>query len=138
MRRASVLRALLAAFGRQFLVLGLLKLLNDALNFAGPLLMNGLLLHLASRRGGATDDGAWAGVARAALCWRRPDPASPEFGAACAVLLAASLLSKVRASVTLPPAPWADSGPCLKRGGIATALGAPIRWPSSSSPARLA
>jgi hypothetical protein len=44
----SLLRVLIAAYGRPFFALGGLKLANDALNFAGPLLLNALLCHLSS------------------------------------------------------------------------------------------
>lgn len=45
-RSPSLLRALFHPFGWSFLLLGGLKFINDALNFAGPLLLNGLLKYL--------------------------------------------------------------------------------------------
>ena len=44
-------------FGLPYLSLGILKLLNDALNFAGPLLLNALLGYLDSTDDGAEDAG---------------------------------------------------------------------------------
>jgi hypothetical protein len=43
LRPATLLRALLRTFGAEFFWLGLLKLLNDCLNFSGPLLLNQLV-----------------------------------------------------------------------------------------------
>ncbi|KAH7623235.1 hypothetical protein Ndes2526B_g01656 [Nannochloris sp. 'desiccata'] len=45
-RSPSLLRALFNSFGWNFLALGGLKFVNDALNFAGPVLLNGLLRYL--------------------------------------------------------------------------------------------
>jgi hypothetical protein len=42
-RQQSLLKALLKSFGAEFLMLGFLKLLNDSLNFSGPLLLNQLV-----------------------------------------------------------------------------------------------
>ena len=75
---------------------------GDALNFAGPLLLNQLLRHLATAAGAARDDaGSGSGGAAAApsapLAARWfPDVADPRFGYGCAALLAASLFLKVR------------------------------------------
>jgi hypothetical protein len=45
-RSPSLLRALFQPFGWSFLALGGFKFINDALNFAGPVLLNGLLRYL--------------------------------------------------------------------------------------------
>lgn len=82
----SLLRAIAAAYGRQYLLLGLLKLAGDSLNFAGPLLLNLIMRHLAAKPGGA--------VTLRLLGWRLP-LAAPAFGYACAAALAGSLLLKV-------------------------------------------
>lgn len=89
-REPSLLRAIVAAYGWPYLLLGLLKAAGDALNFAGPLWLNLLLMHLAaapSSRGGAPRPIRILG-------WRL-DAAVPLFGYCCAALLAASLLLKV-------------------------------------------
>lgn len=60
-KRAPLLLQCLRAFGRQYVAIGILKLLNDGLNvLAGPILLNRLLLQLQgaqpSDAGSATDD----------------------------------------------------------------------------------
>lgn len=104
----SLLRAIVGAYGRPYLWLGLLKLAGDALNFAGPLLLNLLLRHLAAAPAhGAVSAG---GGQRRLLGWT-PDVAAPAFGYACAAALAGSLVLKVC---------WAGTGvlgPCLLEGG---------------------
>ena len=89
-----------AAYGRAYLTLGALKLLGDALNFAGPLLLNGLLRHLDSGRapGPKGGDGGFAGAGGRShvihiFRWA-VDVGDPRFGYACAALLAASLVLK--------------------------------------------
>ncbi len=92
-RCPSLLRAIVAAYGRPYLLLGVLKAVSDALSFAGPMLLNLLLRHL----GAAAPAGA-AGASSATLRtlgWEM-DVAAPMFGYACAALLAASLVLKVR------------------------------------------
>lgn len=83
----SLLRAILAAYGRPYLSLGVLKLCGDALNFAGPLFLNLLLHHLAAAPAAATPRPRtlWGSL----LGWR---PGTPAFGYACAAGLVASLL----------------------------------------------
>ncbi|PSC76164.1 ABC transporter C family member 13 isoform X1 isoform A [Micractinium conductrix] len=99
-RAPSLLRALASAYGWPYLRLGVLKAAGDALNFAGPLLLNQLLRHLATAAGAARDDaGSGSGGAAAApsapLAARWfPDVADPRFGYGCAALLAASLFLK--------------------------------------------
>ena len=39
----SLIKGLIKTFGREFLWLGLMKLVNDTLNFSGPLLLNKLV-----------------------------------------------------------------------------------------------
>lgn len=41
--KRTLISALMRCFGKQFLLLGIIKLLNDALNFSGPLLLNKLV-----------------------------------------------------------------------------------------------
>ena len=89
----SLLRAIVATYGWPYFLLGLLKAAGDALNFAGPLLLNLLLRHLAAAPGGGGGGGGGGGTT-SLLGWR-VDVAAPLFGYACAALLAASLLLKV-------------------------------------------
>eukprot|EP00887_Chlorella_sp_A99_P004434 scaffold30.g4434.t1 len=99
----SLLRAIIGAYGLPYLWVGLLKLAGDALNFAGPLLLNRLLLHLSasgsSPGSGAapasSSGGGGGGAIRVApgASWR-PDPGAPAFGYAVAGLLALSLVAK--------------------------------------------
>ena len=94
----SLLRAIASAYGRPYLALGLLKAAGDALNFAGPMLLNLLLRHLASRRsggGGCAGESDGGGASLPLPGGWRLDVAAPGFGYACAVLLAASLVLKV-------------------------------------------
>jgi hypothetical protein len=42
-RQITLLKALLRTFGGEFFLLGLLKFVNDTLNFSGPLLLNQLV-----------------------------------------------------------------------------------------------
>lgn len=102
-RQPSLLRALVAAYGRPYFWLGGLKLCNDILNFAGPLLLNALLRHLGSRGGSSSSSTApgrqatvLVGKPGTLLGW---DVASPLFGYTCAALLAASLALKVSAQL---------------------------------------
>lgn len=91
-RVPSLLRAIVAAYGRPYLLLGVLKAASDALSFAGPMLLNLLLRHLSA----AAPAGA-AGASSAALHllgWEA-DVAAPSFGYACTALLAGSLVLKV-------------------------------------------
>jgi hypothetical protein len=101
----SLLRAIIASYGRPYFLLGLLKAAGDALNFAGPLLLNLLLRHLAARGGSSHGSGGSgsssgsdvaSGDALRLLGWQA-DVGAPAFGYACAALLAGSLVLKVRA-----------------------------------------
>lgn len=93
-RSPSLLRALASAYGSTYAVIGLLKLASDALNFAGPVLLNALLRHLSgipsspnSRSSGKSDAlGGGGGLL--------PDPSRPAFGYAAAGGLAAALVLK--------------------------------------------
>ncbi|MED6166077.1 hypothetical protein PIB30_105555 [Stylosanthes scabra] len=51
----SLLRALCSAYGLPYLCLGLLKVINDCIGFAGPLLLNKLIQFL--QQGSMTSDG---------------------------------------------------------------------------------
>jgi hypothetical protein len=100
----SLLRAIVASYGRPYFLLGLIKAAGDALNFAGPLLLNLLLRHLAARGGSSHGSGGSSGSgsnsasgdALHLLGWQA-DVGTPAFGYACAALLAGSLVLKVRA-----------------------------------------
>ena len=93
----SLLRALFSPFGPQFLSLGLLKLCNDALNFAGPLLLNGLLRYLSDQtEPGADRISTVSSSSSSSSSSSYLDPSSFAFaGGACAALLALSLFLKV-------------------------------------------
>ena len=99
----SLLRAIVAAYGRPYFLLGLLKAAGDALNFAGPLLLNLLLRHLAARSGSSHGSGDTLRL----LGWQA-DVGAPAFGYACAALLAGSLVLKVRAWYCMPGATTAS------------------------------
>lgn len=101
----SLLRAIVAAYGRPYFWLGLLKLAGDALNFAGPLLLNLLLRHLAAAPAQHTNSPSFSDANRSGssgggssilslLGWHA-DVAEPGFGYACAAALAGSLVLKV-------------------------------------------
>lgn len=101
----SLLRAIVAAYGRPYFWLGVLKLAGDALNFAGPLLLNLLLRHLAAApalhgshpsSSHPSSSGSHAAGSRvlSLLGWHA-DVAAPAFGYACAAALAGSLVLKV-------------------------------------------
>lgn len=94
----SLLRAVVGAFGWPFFRLGILKAAGDALNFAGPLLLNLLLKHLAAAPAGHphVDGGAAPGTEMRLAGWHL-DVKAPLFGFGCAALLAASLILKVSA-----------------------------------------
>ncbi|KAK9825002.1 hypothetical protein WJX81_008465 [Elliptochloris bilobata] len=89
-RPARLLAALWRAFGGPFVCLGGLKLCNDALNFAGPLLLNALLQHLSAGASGgarpARPDPGWP-------AWL-PAVGSPSFGYWCAALLGLTSAAK--------------------------------------------
>ncbi|KAL4856242.1 ABC transporter C family member 13 [Chlorella vulgaris] len=91
----SLLRAVVGAFGWPFFRLGILKAAGDALNFAGPLLLNLLLKHLAAAPAGHphVDGGAAPGTESRLPGWHL-DIKAPLFGFGCAALLAASLILK--------------------------------------------
>lgn len=84
----SLLAAIVRAFGAPYFALGFLKLVNDALSFVAPVLLNGLLQHLSTQPAASQQGG------RAALLWRRADVKSTAFGTWCAALLTGSLLLK--------------------------------------------
>ena len=91
----SLLKVLFKAYGWQYLALGILKLANDILNFAGPLLLNALvqyLEHPASHRAGSAES----------LHHKRwlPEAAGLRFGLCCTALLGGTSLVKV--SIALP------------------------------------
>ena len=92
----SLLRALFRPFGAQYIALGLLKFWNDALNFAGPVFLNGLLRYLDSASESPPSlSGQWQAQALAPLRLPHIDPSTHLFGALCASLLVLSLVVKV-------------------------------------------
>ena len=120
-RQPSLFRALFRTFGASYLAIGVLKFLSDALNFAGPVLLNGLLRYLDAPVATEPRDGG--GEFPAAVFFgingilelgkhHKKDHSGAEpdipttgdinlnygshlFGAACAILLALSLFIKV-------------------------------------------
>jgi ATP-binding cassette subfamily C (CFTR/MRP) protein 10 len=105
----SLLRALFHTFGWPFLALGGLKFINDALNFAGPVLLNGLLQYLDSNSTQNRGSGTAGAATTAGFFSLLPppllrttsnstdavlDPTSTIFGAGCAALLALTFFLK--------------------------------------------
>ncbi len=101
--KPSLLHAVVLAFGGPYFALCLLKALNDALTFAGPLLLNLMVRYLSNASGGGgTQSGTQAGSAapgRAGMSstmqvWLPLGPLQGAYG--CAALLAlASVLKAV-------------------------------------------
>lgn len=90
-----LLKALYKAYGLPYLLLGIIKLVNDILGFAGPLLLNVLIRYLETPPREAD---------AAALLWSPnpewrwhwlPQPDSLGFGLLCAALLGITSLVKV-------------------------------------------
>ena len=135
-REPSLLRAILAAYGRPYLSLGVLKAASDALNFAGPMLLNLLLRHLGGVQG--------ASSAPLRLLGWEADVAAPAFGYACAALLAASLVLKVGrwrsraagkgAHLKITPASQALRR-APSRGSLLCVAAAPAALPPTAAPA---
>lgn len=123
----SLLRAIVAAYGRPYFWLGVLKLAGDALNFAGPLLLNLLLRHLAaaaaqqpnrrnpsigSGSSGSRGSGGPSGSTLSLLGWHT-DVAAPAFGYACAAALAGSLVLRVSDAVLCHQLWLSSPCPCV-------------------------
>lgn len=101
MVQPSLLKALYRAYGAPYLLLGMIKLINDILGFAGPLLLNLLIRYLespvpetdASSSLGSPPEWRWHWL---------PKPDSLGFGLLCAALLGVTSLVKVGDSCLLP------------------------------------
>lgn len=97
MVQPSLLKALYKAYGLPYLLLGIIKLVNDILNFAGPILLNVLIRYLETPSEPFDHDGHKAASGQRWL----PQPDSLAFGLCCAALLGITSLIKVRASACL-------------------------------------
>ena len=91
----SLLRALYKAYGLPYLLLGFIKLVNDILNFAGPLLLNVLIRYLETPPD--EDESLLVLGSHEMPLWRRwwPQLDSLAFGLLCAGLLGVTSLIKV-------------------------------------------
>ena len=94
----SLLKALYKAYGFPYLLLGLIKLINDILNFAGPLLLNMLIQYLETP---PDEPHSAPGLDSHGPPWRHwvPQLDSLAFGLLCAGLLGVTSLIKVAALV---------------------------------------
>jgi hypothetical protein len=106
--KPSLLTAVFRSFGWRYIRLGFLKLINDALNFAGPIFLNGVLGYLDSKTSSSrsskvvpfvvsTGSESTRSLALSStVCgWGGYLHSDDVYGIACAVLLAASLCAKV-------------------------------------------
>lgn len=97
----SLLKALYRAYGFPYLLLGVIKLINDILGFAGPLLLNLLIRYLETPPHG-TDAAVQSGSSAPEGRWHwLPKPDSLGFGLLCAALLGLTSLVKVGTSTPL-------------------------------------
>lgn len=95
MVQPSLLKALYKAYGLPYLLLGIIKLLNDILGFAGPLLLNVLIRYLETPPR-ESDTAALLGSPDPEWRWHwLPQPDSLGFGLLCAALLGITSLVKV-------------------------------------------
>ena len=95
MVQPSLLKALYKAYGFPYLLLGIVKLINDILGFAGPLLLNVLIRYLESPPRQA-DAAALSSSPDPEWRWHwLPQPDSLAFGLLCAALLGVTSLIKV-------------------------------------------
>ena len=91
----SLLKALYKAYGLPYLLLGIIKLINDILSFAGPLLLNVLIRYLEAAPREA-DTAALSRLPDPEWRWHwLPQPDSLAFGLLCAALLGVTSLIKV-------------------------------------------
>lgn len=91
----SLLKALYKAYGLPYLLLGIIKLVNDILGFAGPLLLNVLIRYLETPPH-EPDAAALLGSPDPGWRWHwPPQPDSLGFGLLCAALLGVTSLVKV-------------------------------------------
>ncbi len=94
MVQPSLLKALYKAYGLPYLLLGIIKLVNDILNFAGPLLLNVLIRYLETPSEPFDSDAQKAASGHPWRPWL-PQPDSLAFGLLCAGLLGITSLIKV-------------------------------------------
>lgn len=94
MVQPSLLKALYKAYGFPYLLLGIIKLINDILNFAGPLLLNLLIRYLETP---PDEQDATPPLTSHSLPWKHwlPQIDSLAFGLVCAGLLGVTSLVKV-------------------------------------------
>ena len=91
----SLLKALYKAYGFPYLLLGIIKLINDILGFAGPLLLNVLIRYLETPPREA-DAAALSSSPDPEWRWHwLPQPDSLGFGLLCAALLGVTSMVKV-------------------------------------------
>ncbi len=95
MVQPSLLKALFKAYGLPYLLLGIIKLVNDILNFAGPLLLNVLIRYLETTSEPFDLDPHKAAKGNHQRPWWLPQPDSLAFGLCCAGLLGITSLIKV-------------------------------------------
>jgi len=95
MVQPSLLKALFKAYGLLYLFLGIIKLVNDILNFAGPLLLNVLIRYLETPSEPFDLDPHKAAKGHHQRSWWLPQPDSLAFGLCCAGLLGITSLIKV-------------------------------------------
>ncbi|DBA85738.1 TPA: hypothetical protein ACH3X1_005304 [Trebouxia sp. C0004] len=88
-----LLKALFKAYGLPYLFLGIIKLVNDILNFAGPLLLNVLIRYLETPPAPFDFDPQKAAKGNYWRSWL-PQPDSLAFGLGCAGLLGITNLIK--------------------------------------------
>ncbi|KAL0039364.1 hypothetical protein WJX79_004967 [Trebouxia sp. C0005] len=93
MVQPSLLKALFKAYGLPYLFLGIIKLVNDILNFAGPLLLNVLIRYLETPSEPFDLDPHKAATGNHQRSWL-PQPDSLAFGLCCAGLLGITSLIK--------------------------------------------
>ena len=92
MVQPSLLKALYRAYGLPYLLLGIIKLINDILGFAGPLLLNVLIRYLET----PVHESSSIGSSEPRWGWHwLPQPDSLGFGLLCAALLGVTSLVKV-------------------------------------------
>lgn len=116
----SLLKALYRAYGFPYLLLGIIKLINDILGFAGPLLLNVLIRYLETPPRG-TDMALQPGSSSPdSPEWRwhwLPKPDSLGFGLLCAALLGVTSLVKVGTFTPLGVLPGTEA-PATKRSNL--------------------
>ncbi|KAL0053237.1 hypothetical protein WJX82_002974 [Trebouxia sp. C0006] len=94
MVQPSLLKALSKAYGLPYLLLGIIKLVNDILNFAGPLLLNVLIRYLETPSEPFDLDPHKAAKGDHQRPWWLPQPDTLAFGLCCAGLLGITSLIK--------------------------------------------